>query len=381
MFESPGRRKRVLVVCFNRTLVHYLRQRIDDRYGRLTWNEATDDALTVTHFEGLVRSVEARAPALRSGLTFKEKEKRAQAMCAAVDAADAATREPLMYDAVYVDEAQDLVPEEIQFLVRLARKEADGRQTFVVFYDNAQNIYGVPTPTWEKLGVNIVGRTVFLDQCLRNTREILSLAFNVLTGSFAPEGQRVTTRGFADVQSLRQRGLVEEVDGRFEVHFAPRSGPAPVVRSYATRGDEINGTAAMVRDLIVKEKVLPSDILILYRSHYSYGDRLVRTLEGVVGADCCVRRVDAEHDRNKRLPLIEDGVLTVSTVASAKGYDAPVVLLLGADEFATDTQGRASFYVGATRAKLLLVVSGIRRGLPTLLDEAAETIPLPNSIT
>ncbi|HYE21099.1 MAG TPA: hypothetical protein VEA69_21810 [Tepidisphaeraceae bacterium] len=280
----------------------------------------------------------------------------------------------MLYDAVYVDEAQDLAPGEIELLVRLARRGPDGKQTLVVFYDNAQNIYGIPTPTWDKLGVNIVGRTVFLDRCLRNTREIVTLAFNVLTGSYAPEGQRVTTRAFADVQSLRQRGLVEETDGRFEIFFTPRSGPAPTVLTYNSRAEEIDGTARLARDLIVSQKVLPSDILILYRSHHAFGNVLARKLEAAVGDNVCVRRVDSENSHNKRLPLVEDGVLAVSTVASAKGYDAAVVLMIGVDEFPTDATGRATFYVGATRAKLKLTVSGVKRSVPTLLDEAVRGI-------
>ena len=49
---------------------------------------------------------------------------------------------------------------------------------------------------------------------------------------------------------------------------------------------------------------------------------------------------------------------TFSTVASAKGYDAYCVLLASANEFPTRVQGRASFYVGCTRAVEWLEVSG-----------------------
>ncbi|HYE21100.1 MAG TPA: hypothetical protein VEA69_21815 [Tepidisphaeraceae bacterium] len=68
LFDAPTQRKRVLVVCYNRTLVHYLRRRIDERYGRLTWKEAKDDVLTVTHMEDLIRKVEVREPRMISGL-------------------------------------------------------------------------------------------------------------------------------------------------------------------------------------------------------------------------------------------------------------------------------------------------------------------------
>jgi hypothetical protein len=368
--ESGSRKKRVLVVCFNRTLVHYLRQRIDDRYGRLTWDKPPEETLTIVHFERLVKTLENQDKRLSTGMTFEQKEERARTLCQKLDALDQQMRDALGYDAVYVDEAQDLLPDEISLLLRLARKDEKQQQTFIVFYDNAQNIYGVTQPVWEKLGVNILGgRTVFLDQCLRNTAETLSLAFNVLVGSFAPEGERVTTRTFADVGSLRQRGLIEETDGRFDVKFAPRRGPLPFVRCYPSRRAEVDGVAEEIRRLVHEQRVVPSDILVLYKTHYGYKNDLIPALERAVGGGYSVRQIRSDDADSKSRPLIEDGTLTVSTIASAKGYDAPIVFLLGADKLATDTKGRASFYVGATRAKLSLTVSGVQRDSQTLLDE------------
>jgi DNA helicase IV len=42
--------------------------------------------------------------------------------------------------------------------------------------------------------------------------------------------------------------------------------------------------------------------------------------------------------------------LSLSTVGSAKGYDAYCVLLASANEFDPDITGRVTFYVGCTRA-------------------------------
>ena len=311
---------------------------------------------------------------LKTDLTFRQKEQRAKALCEACDKLPAADRERVQFDAVYVDEAQDLVPEEFGLLRRLARRDGKGGQALVLFYDNAQNIYGVPTPVWSKLGVNIVGRTVFLDQCLRNTSQTLLLAFNVLVGSFAPEGVRAGTRQFADVESLRERGLVEERDGRFAIKFAPRTGPFPFVRAYPTRAAEIDATVEAVRRLVAKHMVVPSDILILHKSHHEYADGLGPKLARVLGGDRHVRFVDSAHRDSKDRPLIEDGVLTVSTIASAKGYDAAVVFLLGVDQLRSDRkEDRALFYVGATRSKYHLIVSGVGPRAATLLIEAIAT--------
>jgi hypothetical protein len=370
LFEQQASKRRVLVVCFNKTLVHYLRQRIDLCFGRLAWDRPDDESLMVTHFESLVRQVEARAPSLRTGLDFKKKQERAQRMVEGWESLDDKTRHTLTYDAVYVDEAQDLLPEEFALLLKLAVKDEEtGGQTLVLFYDNAQNVYSSPTPVWSKLGVNIVGRTEFLDTCLRNTKETLLFAFNVLVGSFAPEGQRVATRKFADVESLRQRKLIEERDGQFDIYFAPRSGPLPFVRAYDDRDSEINGVVEAIRRLVEHHRVLPQDILILFNSHKGLGDDFGQKLERLAKGRWRVRFVDTAHEANKNFPLIEDGVMTASTIKSAKGYDAAIVLLVGMDQLGTDPEDRAIFYVGATRAKLHLVVTGIRKSEPSLLNE------------
>ncbi len=63
----------------------------------------------------------------------------------------------------------------------------------------------------------------------------------------------------------------------------------------------------------------------------------------------------------KEAALCRPGRVTVSTVHSAKGYDAFVVLLCSANEFRTDVKGRASFYVACTRAVEHLEVFGYER--------------------
>ena len=190
--------------------------------------------------------------------------------------------------------------------------------------------------------------------------QTLDFALNVLVGSYAAEGVRARTRQFADLQSLRGRGLIDEPDGtagRIIPKFAPRTGPPPVVTVYPTRAAEVSGVAETVRRLVHEQRVEASDLLVLCRGFKHYG-ALAGALQRAAGPRALVRRVDKANEANKSLPLLEEGVLTVSTIHSAKGYDAPVVILLGADGFdAAKVDDRALFYVGATRAKLLLHVT------------------------
>lgn len=368
LFERRRHRPRALVLCYNRTLTFHLRERIEERYRRLAWSEVPGDILTVTHVEGLIYNLVNAEPSLKTPYDYEQRQARADQMCRAFDELPLEAMEELQFDCIYVDETQDLFPEELQLIRRLARRDESGRQTLILFYDNAQNIYGVKTPVWEKLGIQVVGRTIFLDQCLRNTRQVVDFAFNVLVGSYAEPGQTVTTRQFADVANLLQRGLIKEHGTRYEIEFCRRHGAAPVVMFYPSRKAEIDAIVGYVHQLTHEDGVLPSDILVVAQHYKSLGG-LADAITTALGHHGTIRVVDKDHPENKRKPLFEPGILTLSTVASAKGYDAPVVFVMGADSFRADDRGRASFYVACTRAKLALVVSGVRGAQGQLIAE------------
>ena len=349
---------RVLVCCYNKTLVPFLRQTIEDRYARLTYDAPPAGSLTVLHFEKVVADLAAAEPTLDTGLTFRDGDERSRRMAEAFDRLPPGRQAGLGYDHVYLDEAQDLSPDDLRLLRRLARPDAEGRQSLAIFYDNAQNIYGRRTPTWDELGIKIVGRTDYLDACKRNTRQIVELPFNVLVGTHAPEGERPKTRQFADLGSLRDRKLIDE-DGDGPLigcGFVDRDGPPPEIRLHKDRAAETRGIAALVRRWVRQENVLPADILILHAGHQQH-EGLADQVAAAIGPLAKVRQVDKAHDKNKRLRLVEPGVLTISTLHSAKGYDAPLVILAGLDRLKSDVNGRAQFYVAATRAKHQLVMT------------------------
>lgn len=62
-------------------------------------------------------------------------------------------------------------------------------------------------------------------------------------------------------------------------------------------------------------------------------------------------------------------------MGAAKGYNSPIVLVLGADLYPATTEGRASFSVAATRATVRLFVAGLRTP-GTLAVEAASAAVL-----
>jgi superfamily I DNA/RNA helicase len=63
----------------------------------------------------------------------------------------------------------------------------------------------------------------------------------------------------------------------------------------------------------------------------------------------------------------------LSTIHGVKGYDAMIVFLVGVDQFEESAEDRAAFYVGATRSKLALYLTGIQKEYG-LLHEAREVL-------
>ena len=76
------------------------------------------------------------------------------------------------------------------------------------------------------------------------------------------------------------------------------------------------------------------------------------SLPGVAGVHV------SSHSDNKDRLLRQQDHITVSTVASSKGYDSFVVLFASANQADLDPIGRATFYVGCTRAIEHLEVFG-----------------------
>jgi len=278
----------------------------------------------------------------------------------------------VLLDAIFVDEGQDLEKEEFALLLKLLRTDpATGEKTLVIFYDDAQQIYARKRPVWKDLGIDVQrgDRSRVMKECFRNTREIVELAFNILLGSASQEPDKVRTRAYSEVAGLKETRLVEEIDGYYRVNFAERTFDKPVVKAFKSRDEERGWISAEVIKLITEEQVRPEHILILCPSISE-----CKQIESVMSTNMRqthqVKGFRSPYLNDEKDDFIfQDGKLTISTINSAKGYDAHVVLMMATDQTSTGPEGRASFYVGATRAKLLLYVTGLNV-TGTLLQEA-----------
>ncbi len=256
------------------------------------------------------------------------------------------------YEAVFIDEAQDLGEHALRVVTELARQtnpnDSNARQV-VIFYDNAQDIYGRGTPRWSGYGLDLRGRSTVMKESFRSTRPITELALNVLHALDPLERDR-------DIRELSTMGLLErrERDGQrwWHVRFNHTHGPLPGATWHRHRQAELRSLVHRVVGWI-DDGVKPGDIAVLVNKKM-VGEQFValaRDALAAVGAR-------ALFQSGGHLELAED-LLTVSTIHSFKGYDAEVVALPCVESYCS--QGRPlprNLYVGATRARSILHLSG-----------------------
>ena len=262
-----------------------------------------------------------------------------------------------LFSCVFVDEGQDFNETEYALLLRLCARSPSGLPRMFVFYDDAQNLYGRQRPIWSDLGLEVRGRAVIMDECFRNTRQILEPAFNLLVGSHADGPRSVATSSFADIVTLKEKRLVAIEDEHIRVLFTAREGNPVAWRMCEDRNAEQSWLASRCEHLLKSDGLLPQDILVL-SFRLDRAAELANALANRIGQQW-VHRPFEESEKDRL--AIQPGRTTVSTVASAKGYDAPYVILASADDFPDDVEGRVSFYVGCTRAREWLKVSWVKR--------------------
>lgn len=381
-----GRPPRVALVCFNRALVSFLREKTRAAFEQQTLEKPPVGTIECYYLNGLLFSLSdsPRNPK-RGPLHYQhfgdDNDPNRGALLAhnyRAQLDDLAQASPewydtLLFDAIYIDEGQDFHEEEFQLLMALIRPHPEtGEKNVIIFYDDAQNLYARPRPNWSQIGIDVVGgrRSRVMKECFRNSRQIVEFAFNVLLGAKAAPDIRVQTREYADVAYLKSIGLVEELEDRWDVKFAQRLYLPPEVHLFQSRQQEKNWIADHIQWLIDKEGVRPEDILVAFQHSADFLDLDNYIKAKVRGIQDFVKPFGKDPaNPDKDSYIFRKGHLTISTTKGAKGYDAPIVFLVGADQFENNREGRASFYVGATRAKMLLFVSGLNIDL-SLVQEA-----------
>ncbi|MBL8899663.1 MAG: AAA family ATPase [Planctomycetes bacterium] len=144
------------------------------------------------------------------------------------------------YDAIVVDELQDLQSPELRLLKALA---ARCPERLLLIGDAGQRIYPGGF-SLKQLGIDVRGRSFTLKVHYRSTEQIRRLADRVLADN------------------------ADDMDGEREKRGHARSllsGPKPVLRGFGDDAEEAHTVATAIRDLLA-EGLAPDEIAIFFRS-------------------------------------------------------------------------------------------------------------------
>ena len=243
------------------------------------------------------------------------------------------------YDAVVVDEAQDLEPSGLQFLVALCKEP----NRLFLTADANQSIYGGAF-RWTDVhsSLRFQGRTGVLKANHRSTREI----------------------GEAAHQYLRLGELDDERGERSYMH----EGPRPAVRAVRSFGDQIALLERFLRSAATELRLAIGSFAVLVPSEK----------EGKRIADGLVERgVQASFMSGKELDLAAKTVKVI-TLKSAKGLEFPAVALAGFDggyPWIKDdlSAGERDEALAREQRTLYVAMTRAMRALLVVLPEASES--------
>ncbi|MEI6234146.1 MAG: AAA family ATPase [Planctomycetota bacterium] len=304
--------RRVLYLCFNRHLAVFMREQF-----------AGHKNVTIHHLHGLMAEVVKNAK-LEDQLPDAESTDLMEVFYPELCLGALLDGERLPYDALIIDEAQDLLLGSYLDVVEALTKDGI-KGIWRMFLDPNQNIYaGTASNALSRLESVSPARFKLRINC-RNTIAIAT-ATSLLSGIRADS--------------------VQIVDG------------PPVKFNWYEDGDSERRLVSECVSGLLHRGLKPQEIMIL--SPYRLENSCMR--RGLVGAPVPVREFGDES--RERMPAVR-----FSTVAAFKGLEADAVLLIDIDDLEI-ARSLLTIYVGTSRAKVILHLF-LHEGQRKAYDESA----------
>lgn len=327
----------IQMLCFNRSLVGYLRELVG----------GVDDRVHIDTFYGWAHRLGVRLPWLGN----EESQRRSQDALKRVIARDVRVG---TCDAMLVDEGQDFAG---PWLLLAHRVLTPGRGGMVIATDMAQCIYreealGAVLPPGEVTHVE-------LKQNYRNTEQIGRFALGAVFNAADTNPSEAANPGGARSPTTPEFAL---------------SGQ-PVQMVWAERwDDQASFTARQIRQLVDERRATYRDVAVLYTQRSGMVRRILSALDAQEIPHFWVNR----NQETKASLDLADNSVKVMTVHSSKGLEFSVVFLFGVEALRVPPALRAASeedanrtrvaYVGMTRAQDLLYLTYTRRS--PILDRA-----------
>lgn len=319
--------KPILVLCFNITLAARLRRFISDK--------GIEDKVKVHHFhEWCSRQLETYNVDLLPGKA-PVYERQVKSVIQAVDQ----SRIPrAQYSALMIDEGHDFEREWLKLVVQMIDPDTN---SLLLLYDDAQSIYQNRTLQFplSAAGIQARGRTTILKLNYRNTREILTFAYE-----FAKD-------------FLKAQEADEDHIPLIAPEVAGVSGPSPAFRRFSNAYQEARYLVHCITTWRKQGSELNS-IAVIYTSN-ALGRHFHTALEAAGVPSRCLQQTADKRDYD---PQTNEVVLL--SRQSSKGLEFDTVILCGLEALNNDKayqeQEARLLYVGMTRARRRLLVTSSR---------------------
>jgi hypothetical protein len=333
--ESQNTALRILLLCWNVSLANYMRQAFDSINipfsGKAHTNIFGNNGVPIVHFMEFARQL-----VKSHGNYFPRSDDPNFEQTVTEKLAGLKINATEQYDVIIVDEAQDFQDEWLKFLFQKMMKGEDPKlKNFIVAADDAQRVYKSRTFTWAGLGIPMAGeRSKILRKIYRNSARVWGFAGFLL----------------GDIKKF--------YDENPELRFTPKRGVDPKLIECKSLNEQI--------EVCIKEiKAIGEcgyswrNVLILYHSKYYRGFPVIETLLNRLDEEYLPYEWITESMESKNTFKWEKDSIKISTAISAKGMDAPKVIILNAESYTNsddDYDETKVMYVALTRAREELVV-------------------------
>lgn len=307
------------------------------------------------------------------------------------------TLEPI-FDAVLIDEAQDLPQEFFELVALFTRKP----HRIAFAYDELQQLNAALVPSVEDLfGRTDAGKPrlrlqssgyaradVVLPMCYRNPPWTLTVAHALGFGIYRQEGlvqhfdnaslwkeigYQVDAGQLADGEQV----VLSRNPGSFPQFFAEQLSPDDAVQFYAFSNDEeqLAWVAKSIKKNLERDELYTDDILIVLPDAYTSKRRAVELVRVLAQHGVSAHHVGATSSQDE---MFREKSIAITHVYRAKGNEAAMVYVIDAEYAVPDKRwasatGLASrrnvLFTAITRAKAWVRVSGVGAGMEALRAE------------
>jgi len=313
---------------------------------------------------------------------------------------------PQIFDAILIDEAQDLLVEQWQYqdkqpfywlayqALRAVNPVHSQQKRLIWAYDEMQNLSSPKVPTagelfGEELAHLVTGdygngipKTINLTRCYRSPEPILNIANAIAMGYLHTESiltsfnyeEEWLAIGYQVTGKLESHNQITlEYQTHYDTNFIEELWQDDIIKFqiYDSRTQELAALAENIKYNLSQDNLLADDILIIPLAVAKNGNLLAQQTAKFLMRQGIKIFIPGREKANSLNSKIQDnysnqfwfsGAITIANSYRAKGQEAAVIYIVGLDNLAKDSHSlvlRNQLFIALTRTQGWVNLSGI----------------------